>query len=636
MNHTIRKFTRFLLIAIMAVSMYNCGGKQNSEQFNVLRQTFLDLSVWKDVSLNDSIIKLAESILTSENSDPMDQYYAYMILGYKYNKHVETDSALHYFINAENLAHDFKQSKYKALALRGQARSLTNTTLNKEALSIIKESTQILQKLDDSVQIAINFHIYGGILDEIGSLDSAFYYLTRSLKIIEKSNEKHLLSRIYNAIGGYYIGKHDHLNGEIYLRKAEKISREIKSGDQLVQTLINIGVFYKDRQMLDSARYFYNEVDKITQMYPDLILYKIQKDYNLCNLMFEEKHYKEAYDTYKQINKECIAKGILPGIVRTEVQMAACLIAMDKDDEGMAQLKKTLKFSLDSHNIEYAEFCQTGIMEGISHQLRNTKYAKDIENYIHFQDSLENWKPIKEIAKMETLFKLNNTKDQLNKAKLKDAEKHKKFILWFWISFTLVLSSAFITFYERQKKRNAELRHTATEEKNRAFQLELEKQIAISEMKEAESEALKVRNRIKKQEIANLSLAEMEKKNILQNILNEIEFQTSLMKNPETLKVLENIGHIINKINDEGNLAFLERFKDLHPDFINKLNHLHPNLSLNDIRICSMVYMNLSNKEIANILNVQNKSVEMSKYRIRKKLELNGDDSLDGYLKSLV
>ncbi|MBL6664190.1 MAG: hypothetical protein ISP71_08845, partial [Flavobacteriales bacterium] len=61
----------------------------------------------------------------------------------------------------------------------------------------------------------------------------------------------------------------------------------------------------------------------------------------------------------------------------------------------------------------------------------------------------------------------------------------------------------------------------------------------------------------------------------------------------------------------------------------------HDNLTHNDLRLCTYLRLNLSSKEIAQLLNISTKSVEVKRYRLRKKLDLAHEQSLTDYIMNL-
>ena len=73
----------------------------------------------------------------------------------------------------------------------------------------------------------------------------------------------------------------------------------------------------------------------------------------------------------------------------------------------------------------------------------------------------------------------------------------------------------------------------------------------------------------------------------------------------------------------------------IHPGFLDRLQKRHPVISVNDKKLCSYIRLGLSSKEIAGLLNITSKSVEISRVRLRKKLGINAKTRLVNYLEQL-
>ena len=77
---------------------------------------------------------------------------------------------------------------------------------------------------------------------------------------------------------------------------------------------------------------------------------------------------------------------------------------------------------------------------------------------------------------------------------------------------------------------------------------------------------------------------------------------------------------------------FKEAFNNADQEFLNKIKTKHPNLTPNDLKFCAFLRLNLSSKEIAPLLNISVRSVEIKRYRLRKKLELQHENNLIDYI----
>ena len=90
---------------------------------------------------------------------------------------------------------------------------------------------------------------------------------------------------------------------------------------------------------------------------------------------------------------------------------------------------------------------------------------------------------------------------------------------------------------------------------------------------------------------------------------------------------------IDRNINNDDDWTFFENaFNNADKDFLKKVKEKHPELSSNDLRLCAYLRLNLSSKEIAPLLNISVRSVEVKRYRLRKKMNLSHDDGLTDYI----
>lgn len=80
---------------------------------------------------------------------------------------------------------------------------------------------------------------------------------------------------------------------------------------------------------------------------------------------------------------------------------------------------------------------------------------------------------------------------------------------------------------------------------------------------------------------------------------------------------------------------FQHYFENVHPDFYSRLDEMHPNLTAKDRRLCALISLGMSTKDIASVVCLEVRSVESSRNRLRKKLGLDNDCNLFEYIKSL-
>jgi DNA-binding response OmpR family regulator/DNA-binding CsgD family transcriptional regulator len=129
------------------------------------------------------------------------------------------------------------------------------------------------------------------------------------------------------------------------------------------------------------------------------------------------------------------------------------------------------------------------------------------------------------------------------------------------------------------------------------------------------------------------------------SIAKQNEFLTYLIEQFKKLQEIGNsgtkkliydlIGTTNRQLNDNVWENFEQQFSLVYSDFYNSLGRRFPNLTPNERKLCSLLRMNLSSKEIANITFQEASSVDVARYRLRQKLGLGKDDNLVLFLTNL-
>ncbi|RAK19816.1 hypothetical protein B0I03_10978 [Flavobacterium aquaticum] len=113
----------------------------------------------------------------------------------------------------------------------------------------------------------------------------------------------------------------------------------------------------------------------------------------------------------------------------------------------------------------------------------------------------------------------------------------------------------------------------------------------------------------------------------LKNDYEVVNSNTNSKDAPSIEAILE-----LKSIAEKDNKLFLERFKDVFSDHINKLTSTYPELTLSDIEILAYFRLNYTAKDIARFTNSSVRSIESKKYRVRKKLNLDSEQDLYSWL----
>ncbi len=163
------------------------------------------------------------------------------------------------------------------------------------------------------------------------------------------------------------------------------------------------------------------------------------------------------------------------------------------------------------------------------------------------------------------------------------------------------------------------------QKKERELKLEqLENQRQLMQFK---NKNLKLDIENKNRELGTATMNLVKRNELLNNIKEELSKTKSII---EVKSVIKLINSSLNNTSDWK--LFEEAFNNVDKDFMKKIKSLHTSITPNDLRLCAYLRLNLSSKEIAPLLNISHKSVEVKRYRLRKKMGLDHDQSLSNYI----
>ncbi|MDP3313572.1 triple tyrosine motif-containing protein [Lutibacter sp.] len=191
------------------------------------------------------------------------------------------------------------------------------------------------------------------------------------------------------------------------------------------------------------------------------------------------------------------------------------------------------------------------------------------------------------------------------------------YVILMIISFYLVH-----TLYKRHYTRQKRLLLVKKQREFTFSQMESDK--VIMELK---NEKLQNEIESKTRELSSSTMSIIKKNELLNSIKNEL----TVVNDQHIIKpVLKIINKNLANTNDWE--LFQEAFNNADTDFLKKIKTIHKALTPNDLRLCAYLRLNLSSKEIAPLLNISARSVEIKRYRLRKKMDLSHEKSLVEYI----
>jgi len=479
-------------------------------------------------------------------------------------------------------------------------------------------------KKENSTEDKAESLLYLGICTYGSSLENGLKYATSALEnyaALENTNP--VLSRTGRS-------KCLQLISTIYTRQkkyaeALPISREVISileddGDKsgtLGLAYTSLGLLYKLQQKQDSAHFFYK-----------LALDDFQKSDNSAYLPTAYINLGESESTANPAKSIEYFNNALEISTKTENKQAqvTSLLAIGRwylDNKNISQAESKLN---DANQIAKTLSDKLFEIEALKALIELNDLQKNYPEVAMLQKSLlllkEEYYSVehaKIIKSLEVQFDVAEKNRKL--AFISKENEVTKLTNYLLTTFIVLLLAIFIISYFYFKKIN---------KKDKQL-LSTKEALVDSLKKQTELEQLQFQNDLdhKENQLSTITLHMLQKNELLTEIKNAIDNQQPLSE--------QQLVKMVNRHFEQDNIwnDFDRYFESINKNFYTRLKQAHPEISANDLKICALIKLNLSIKEMATILNISPDSVKTSRYRLRKKMKLAADDNLTSFIMSV-
>lgn len=207
------------------------------------------------------------------------------------------------------------------------------------------------------------------------------------------------------------------------------------------------------------------------------------------------------------------------------------------------------------------------------------------------------------------------------------------FSFWMILFYILIISGTFFLYYRWNKVRYLEkikLKEEELKHQKEIIQLELNAENKIK-MQEYEKHVLEIQVQTKASEVAGKSLSIAKQSEMIDSIQTIMNTEGNI----QSLKSKINKVIKINSLNKNEWKEFEINLFKSNEEFIKALTSKYNNLTPKDIRLCIYLKMNLSSKEIAQLMNISYRGVELHRYRLRKKIGISQEENLSKFLMNI-
>ena len=498
---------------------------------------------------------------------------------------------------------------------------------------LLRNYVKSLEYLEEAQSMLINneqrtesLNIRALIYKDLGDYEKAMDYFLNAYKITVESNLYKMQSIILNNIAVLHGDKYEVDKALEYYEKAHNVALKSNDSVSIGRTAINIAQIAVESGNVTSAQKYISIAESYIKKDRRLMPYiQIVK----CNYLFLKEEYKDA---------ESLALKLLEEEWEIELGQKSLLFwILSKIYYAIGNMEKSIYYTkqtlLDNPIIEESvgAYDRLSKLYFESDSLRLALLYKD--SLLIVKDSLHSMSNKESLETYHVRIELLNVEKTLAENRAKQTAE--RILLLSVLAFAIIIIVILIWTFriksirDQQRKQIAELE--LEKEKNR-------KQILEQQYKEQETMALLQQERlnneieIKNRQLITKVLFQTNRNKLIDDIIAVFSQHSQLTDNPHIKTLCQELKMLRKESINNG---FLVYFEQINPVFFTALRESHPKLSQSDLRMLSYIYLNLSSKEIANLLNVLPDSWKRKKRRLASKLGIDTTQLYD-YLSGIV
>lgn len=571
------KYLIYSLVFCFSISILSA--KEDTKRFT------RDISKIKNIDLSNSYYNLFKKY--SSNNFTKAKYYADLcLINHKLDNKVNKLLTVYKF-----LANFYENISFEYSKAINYQKFINRISIKHQIKDVYFQSSLKLSRL----------YIY------LLKYDIAYQYLDKCSKDKDCIDSEKNLLEIYTLYGYIYNNCRDYANAELKFQALFDLARKSNNIEKQAVALNNFAVIKNVNNDIKNARILLKECIDLC------VVNKVNK--NLC------QYYLNIANTYIGTNN--------PNKVNSYLRKAKTFCKNIKQKGSYFSTLGICYFQLYKNYDKAIQFFNKSLYyytrgEFLYQELQIYSYLHQIyslkKEYPKAYRALLQYKRLEEkLSQQESRLKVVNIERKLEKEQTKsllaNAEKNLGTMLWLIIISIIILLSLLYYFC------------TCRDKLLKSKEIEFKNYLLNKEKIEVE---LKAKNEILKLK----ELQEHQYSNLIDKLIDSLSVVSCNIKNPEARKEIIKIINKLQTFKHQGDNTELEDLLSENSSlyFKNLLNDF-PNLTLNERRLCLLLHMNMTTKEISRITNQSVKSINVARSRLRKKLGMVGsDESLTSFL----
>jgi len=509
----------------------------------------------------------------------------------------------------------------------------------KLALEHFTKSLSYRERDNDSLGMANNLINLGGLSYYIGNLADASEYFYRALRIADDLENPNLSAIVLMNLSNVHLKQKNYIKAIEYLERALVYRRVTGNRRGESDVLLNLGNNYYELGDIDKAVEYYTQTLKIKEELGD-DLPGIMKVYNNLGVIARDRgddaraieYYNSTLEIARSVNDRY-------GVALALNNLGSRMMAMNNPASLQLLLesleitkemghKKQMLSTYDNLQQYYSKF---GDFEQAYH------YALQ---YQALNDSIYNEESAAKIIELQTQYdtEMKEKENQILRERERIQMLRSRMLILLVIIFAILAFSLYILLSLKRKslKQSKQLLEKEIEFRNLEREKSEKENQHLHEVVFAEEQINKLQRRQideKNRELTTSTIHIINKNEVLTNIRQLAEKMLNGNDCDKNACIKQLIREVDSNLNFDEQWEQLKRhFESVHTGFFARLYERYPTLTQNDLKLCAYLRMNLSTKEIGQMLNISIDSVATKRYRLRKKLLLENNNNLVVFL----
>jgi tetratricopeptide (TPR) repeat protein len=479
----------------------------------------------------------------------------------------------------------------------------------------------ILKKLFHDALLENNKRNSGICLKQMGEIcysqghyAQALEYHQQANRIFGQLNDKALLADNFNDLGAIYYQNMDQKSSRRQYDQAMRLYHGLNNRIGLGETFGNIGHLYEKQQRYDSA--FFYQRKALTAYITAGHKGGMGKIYENLGSIFEDLaqydsarvYFDRSLALYTAVNDQVSSIEVINNI-------GDILRKTGRYSDGLNYSKKALQLSIRTKNVYQQASAYRDIAKSMNLLGKNDSAYHYMELSRKFLLNIYSDQNNRQMSFLQIIYDTDKKNDEI--AKLENSHKVNMIISIAVVIVIVLLIVMGLLTISRQR-------------------LKLSENMAIVEKNEQLNLAQREQLELKSRELTSHTLQVIQHNQFLESMRGKLQEMISDDKRDQKKQLQQLVKQINHHINhDQQWKEFTMVFEQLHQSFFDKLKSYSDDLTVNDIRLIALLKMNMSSKDMAVIFGISQDSLRVSRYRLRKKLNIPEGDNLSSFIQTI-